>query len=487
MLQKSTKIITTISDRRCDVEFIRSLFEAGMNVVRMNSAHLGPEGMARIVANCREVSPRIATLIDTKGPEIRTTVNENPDAKIFFRTAMVVDFVGAPSESTTARRICLSYPDIAKDVRVGMHILIDDGELDFEILDIDSMTGVIKTRCLNDGALGSRKSVNIPGSDIRLPALTQRDRDVLKAAVGLGVDFVAHSFVRSAQDVKAVRQELDALGSDMKIISKIENQQGVDNFDEILRESYGIMIARGDLGIEVAAERIPVIQHEFIAKCIAAHRPVIVATQMLHSMITNPRPTRAEISDIANAVYQRADCLMLSGETANGRYPVEAVTTMARVASQVENSLSSASSETLIPQLADAHVTSFLARQAVVSSREIGVKAILADALHGRTARFIASFRGSAPVYAICYRRRTMRWLALSYGIKAYYYKDYTPEQRYPLQALRDFIDQELLSPEDRIAYLGAINGTGATFLEVNNVRAILENGCPGSVSKTEN
>ena len=345
------------------------------------------------------------------------------------------------------------------------------------IFDIDRNTGELRARCMNDGALGSRKSVNVPGSDIRLPALTDRDKATLATAASLGVDFVAHSFVRSAQDVKAVQAELDRLGSDMKIISKIENQQGVDNFDEILEASYGIMIARGDLGIEVAAERIPVIQHEMIAKCIAAHHPVIVATQMLHTMITNPRPTRAEVSDIANAVYQRTDCIMLSGETASGRYPVEAVSTMARVAQEVEASLSANITSANIPQLADEHVTSFLARQAVVSEREIGTKAILANAEHGRTARFIASFRGACPVYAICYRRRTMRWLSISYGIKAYYYKDYTQQHRYPIEALHDFISQGLLSPEDRIAYLGALNGTGATYLEVNSVQAILEHG----------
>lgn len=222
--------------------------------------------------------------------------------------------------------------------------------LDFLILDVDTATGIIRARCLNDGGLGSRKSVNIPGSDIHLASLTERDKATLATAASLGVDFVAHSFVRSADDVHAVQAELDRLGSDMKIISKIENQQGVDNFDSILEASYGIMIARGDLGIEVAAERIPVIQHEMIAKCIAAHHPVIVATQMLHSMITSPRPTRAEVSDIANAVYQRADCLMLSGETANGRYPVEAVSTMARVAQEVEASLTATITSDNIPQ-----------------------------------------------------------------------------------------------------------------------------------------
>lgn len=477
MLQKSTKIITTVSDRNCGVDFIRSLFEAGMNVVRMNSAHLGEEGITAIVRNCREVSPRIGIMIDTKGPEIRTTTNEDPNGKIDFREGMLVQFTGNTTAPTSQKVINLNYADIARDVEPGLHFLIDDGELDFEILSVDPATGIISARCRNDGQLGSRKSVNIPGCDIKLPSLSERDKATLAVAARLGVDFVAHSFVRSADDVRAVQAELDSLNSDMKIISKIENQQGVDNFDSILAASYGIMVARGDLGIEVPAERIPVIQHEMIVKCIATHHPVIVATQMLHSMITNPRPTRAEVSDIANAVYQRADCLMLSGETANGRYPVEAVRVMASVAAEVERSVNATQTVDNVPQLADEHVTSFLARQAVVSERKIGTKAIITDATHGRTARFIASFRGISPVYAICYRRRTMRWLSLSYGIKAYYYKDYTPDCRYPLQALRDFLDQGLLSSDDRIAYLGAINGTGATFLEINTVHAILEYG----------
>lgn len=473
---KNTKIITTISDRRCDVDFLRKIFEAGMNVVRMNSAHLDAAGMKKIVENTRAVSPRIGIMIDTKGPEIRTTVLAAGAEKISFTEGAKVIFHGDPAKSTTRSDVYLNYARVAEDVHPGQHFLIDDGELDFLIESVNPANGDITARCLNDGFLGSRKSVNIPGSDIRLPALTERDKEILGVAEELGVDFVAHSFVRSADDVKAVQDYLDSIGSDMKIISKIENQQGVDNIDSILDASYGIMVARGDLGIEIPAEKIPPIQHSIITKCIACHKPVIVATQMLHSMINNPRPTRAEVSDIANAVYQRTDCLMLSGETANGRYPVEAVATMARIATEIEHTLIQDSTAADVPVLQDNHVTAFLARQAVVSEREIGTKAILADSFHGRTARFIASFRGNCPVYALCYRQRTMRWLSLSYGIKAYFYKGYKVEHRYPIDALQDFIEQGLLTPNDRVAFLGALNGTGATFLEINCVSAILEN-----------
>ncbi len=311
---KSTKIICTISDRRCEPDFIRALFDNGMNIVRMNSAHLGREGMEKIVRNVRSVSDRIAIMVDTKGPEIRTTATVD-DSAIHFTAGQKTSFCGAPSQLTSAERINLNYADIANDVRPGDHFLIDDGELDFVVTEVGS-DGIILAEACNDGTLGARKTVNIPGCEINLPSVTERDKTSLATATALGVDFVAHSFVRSKEDVEAVQTVLDSLGSDMKIISKIENQQGVDNFDSILEASYGIMVARGDLGIEVAAEKIPVIQTMMIEKCIAAHRPVIVATQMLHSMINNPRPTRAEVSDIANAIYQRADAMMLSGETA---------------------------------------------------------------------------------------------------------------------------------------------------------------------------
>jgi pyruvate kinase len=470
-MNKFTKIVATISDQRCSKEFIQQLFDNGMNVVRLNSAHLNYDGIKMIVDNVRAVSDRIAILIDTKGPEIRTTTNID-DKPIFFTTGMKVDFSGDASTPTSAQLITLNYADIAKDVNPGDHFLIDDGELDFVIDEVND--GVISTTVLNDGKLGSRKTVNIPGASINLPAISERDRTNISIAVELGVDFIAHSFVRSAQDVAEVQALLDTLDSDIKIISKIENQKGVDNFDEILEASYGIMVARGDLGIEIPAERIPCIQNMMIKKCIEAHKPVIVATQMLHSMINNPRPTRAEVSDIANAVYQRADAIMLSGETANGRYPVEAVATMARVAIEMEKSLNANNVE--VPPLADEHVTSFLARQAVVSAHKIGTKAILTDSFHGRTARYISSFRATIPCFAICHKLNVTRWLSLSYGIKAYYNKDYRTGHHYPTESLKHFVETNLLENDDRIAYLGALNGTGSTFLEINNVAAIIAN-----------
>ena len=410
-MQKFTKIVATVSDKRCDVEFIKQLAEAGVNVVRMNSAHLELEGFRKIVGNVRAASDAIAIMMDTKGPEIRTTVTVD-DVPVKFVAGQKVSVSGNAGGRTSDSEICLNYAAIAGVLKVGDRLLIDDGEVAFRVTAVDGDR--IEAVAENDGTLGSRKSVNLPGVCIDLPAVTERDRRNIGYAVELGVDFIAHSFVRSADDVREVQEILDWHGADTKIISKIENQEGIDNFDSILEASYGIMVARGDLGIEVPAEKIPGIQSMLIHKCITAHKPVIVATQMLHTMIEHPRPTRAEISDVANAVYQRADAMMLSGETAYGKYPVEAVRTMTSVAQEVERSLRSNMEE--VPPLVDRDITSFLAHEAVMSEGKVNTKAIFTDAYRGVSARFIASFRGVIPTFAICHNRSVRRWLALSYG-----------------------------------------------------------------------
>ena len=319
MLLKQTKIVATISDQRCDVDFIKQLFDAGMNVVRMNTAHLGREGAEKLINNVRTVSNRIAILMDTKGPEVRTTVLAEP---IPFKAGDRVKVVGNPEQETTRECISVSYPHFVKDLNVDGHILIDDGDL--ELVVVEKTPDYLLCEVQNEATLGSRKSVNVPGVRINLPSLTEKDRTNILYAIEKNIDFIAHSFVRNKQDILDIKAILDAHNSDIRIVAKIENQEGVDNIDEILEVADGVMIARGDLGIEVPQERIPGIQRVLIRKCILAKKPVIVATQMLHTMISNPRPTRAEVTDIANAIYYRTDALMLSGETAYGKYPVEA-------------------------------------------------------------------------------------------------------------------------------------------------------------------
>lgn len=471
IMQKFTKIVATVSDKRCETEFIKSLAEAGVNVVRMNSAHLELEGFTSLVSHTREADDSLAIMMDTKGPEIRTTVTET-GGKVEFHTGDRVKILGRPDGITTGSEICLNYPAIAKALKVGDRLLIDDGEMAFTVSGVEG--DIVEAVAENDGLLGSRKSVNIPGVRIDLPAVTERDARNIGYAVKLGVDFIAHSFVRSAADVREVQSILEAHGAadKIKVISKIENQEGIDNFDEILEASYGIMVARGDLGIEVPAERIPGIQSMMINKCIAAHKPVIVATQMLHTMIEHPRPTRAEISDVANAVYQRADAMMLSGETASGRYPVEAVRTMTSVVKEVEASLRS---NVEAPPLLDHDITSFIAREAVMSETKVGTKAIFTDAFRGISARFIASFRGNNPTFAICHNRHVYRWLALSFGVTAYYYPhDEENIPRHSVQAVREIVAADHIGLTDRVAYL---TGTrrGARALEILTPEEIFE------------
>ena len=463
---KQTKIVASISDRRCSVDFIRQLFLAGINVVRMNTAHANPEGIREIIHNTRKVSRHIGILIDTKGPEVRTTGTDNP---IPFKIGERVKICGNPDEETTHDCVNVSYTNFVKDVKIGDDVLFDDGELDMKVIDKDDNALYVEVQ--NDGMLGSKKSVNVPGAHIDLPALTEKDKRNILLAIDEDIDFIAHSFVRSKEDVMAVQKILDEHNSEIKIISKIENQEGVDNIDEIIEASYGIMVARGDLGIEVPIERIPGIQRMIIKKCIQAKKPVIVATQMLHTMINNPRPTRAEVTDIANAIYYRTDALMLSGETASGKYPVEAVKTMAAIAEQAEKD-KSRDADIPVPLSEDCDVSEFLSKQAIESTERLNVRGIITDSVHGKTARNLAAFRGPNPVLAICVKERTQRLLALSYGVIAVYQHEKLQPQDQFIAALRMLRQKGYLKMDDKVAYLSGSfgRGGGTTFLEIDKV-----------------
>ena len=469
---KQTKIVCSISDFRCDVEFLRKLFFEGMNVVRMNTAHATKEGMTQVIKNVRTVSPHIGILIDTKGPEVRSTTVKEP---ISYKTGDVVKVFGRPEMETTHDIVNVSYKDFCRDVHEGDHILFDDGALDMLVM--ENTGPMIVAQVQNDGVLGSRKSVNVPGVHIDLPAITERDRSNILFAIEQDIDFIAHSFVRSAADVKAVQDILDEHNSDIKIISKIENQEGVDNIDEIIEASYGIMVARGDLGIEIPLECIPGIQREIIRKCVLARKPVIVATQMLHSMITQPRPTRAEVTDIANAIYMRTDALMLSGETATGKYPIEAVKTMSTIAEQAERDRQRLSGFD-IPLSANCSQKEYLAHAAIDSTRRLGVAGIIADSMTGEVVRYLASFRGPKPILAICYRDKTQRLLNLSYGVIPVFQQDANSPEFTFLAALRMLKQKGYVTMDDKIAYLSGNLGlaAGTTFLEINPVRRVFEN-----------
>jgi pyruvate kinase len=465
MDRKRTKIVATISDKNCQPQFIKELYDAGMDVVRINSAHLSVEAALQIIHNTREVSDKIAILIDTKGPEIRTTACDCP---IQVKKGNHVFLIGDPEKISSGDTIYVSYPSFAADIPIGSLIMIDDGEL--ELIAVKRIDNKLECVVDNEGVLGSRKSVNIPGVKINLPSLTDKDRLFIAMAADNDVDFIAHSFVRSRQDVMDVQAALDEKNSSIKIIAKIENQEGVDNIDDILEKVYGIMVARGDLAIEIPYEKIPGIQRMIITKCIITRKPVIVATQMLHSMISNPRPTRAEVSDIASAIYSQTDAIMLSGETANGKYPVEAVKTMTKVALEVEKNKEKFFD---IPHVnVTGEISAYLAKVAVKTAFRTGAKGIIADTIGGRTIRDMAAYRGINLIMAQCYSLSTMRELALSYGVYASYQEKRKSIDEFIHIALKKLLKTHNLCGEDIVVILAGnfSGGAGFSFIEVGTV-----------------
>lgn len=459
---KKTKIVATISDWKSCPEYIQSLYDNGMNVVRMNTAHINHEGATKIMNDVRAVSNKIALLIDTKGPEVRITNLEE---------GLTVDYGDKVKVSGNLKlHDCLhvNYPNFVNDIHIGAKLLVDDGEIELEVKDKDN--DYLYTEVTNSGIIKNRKSINVPGVSIKLPSLTEKDKDFILFAIENNIEFIAHSFVRNKQDVIDIQNILDEHNSPIKIIAKIENQEGVDKIDEILDYAYGVMIARGDLGIEIPAEKIPSVARMLIKKCIARKRPVIMATQMLHSMIENPRPTRAEVSDIANAVYNRCDAIMLSGETAYGKYGVEAVKIMSKVAAEVEKNKDKRND--IVPPI-NFDISSFLAAKAIEAANEMNTTAIVTDTLSGHNARHISAFRGEMPVYAKCYRPRVMRELALSYGIFASPIQAHSNRDETIQTSLQDLVDQNCISTDDTIVYVGSSYGIRgkASFLEVINVK----------------
>lgn len=468
-LKKSTKIVATISDMRCDVPFLEKVIAEGVNVVRMNSAHMSHEGFERVIGNVRQVSREVAILMDTKGPEVRTTTCSAP---ISYATDDEVRVIADPQVVTTREVISVNYMDFVRDVPVGSTILIDDGTLGLEVLS-KSETELL-CRVQNDGELGARKSINVPGVRINLPSLTEKDKDSILFSISAGVDFIAHSFVRNRQDVLDIQQILDEHGSNVKIIAKIENQEGIDNIDEIIDAAYGIMVARGDLGIEIDMEKIPALQSMIINKCILKKKPVIVATQMLHTMITSPRPTRAEVSDVSGAIMMNTDAVMLSGETAYGKYPIEAVRTMARIIKEAEQHKSNYNAPKLKSGEDDVvDVTSYLSKYAVKSVQKLGVRAIINDTYSGRTVRNLASYRGGVPIYAFCYQEQVARQLALSHGVHPYFMERPSGTKReYFLKALRFLMEKDYLKMDDLVVFIhgGLRDEVGTTSLDISKV-----------------
>lgn len=466
-MEKKTKIICTISDINCEVDFIRELYRNGMNVARINSAHATVEGAEKIVKNVRAVSDKIAILIDTKGPEVRLTSMENAVGFVAKEgdTIEIRNGSGCASSSKCLYTNCECF---VEDVPVGSDILIDDGSIGLKV--VGKNDNALICRVCNNGIIKGKKSVNVPNVHISLPALTDKDRIFLNWAIDADIDFIAHSFVRNKEDLMEIQGILDERESHIKIISKIENQQGIDHLDDILSHCYGVMIARGDLGVEIPAEKIPLIQKKIVQRCRARKKPVIVATQMLHSMIESPRPTRAEVTDVANAITQSTDAIMLSGETASGKYPIEAVRTMSAIAIEMENTIDTS----LDVNLEDVSkpIAAVLARSLVAATLQIPVKAIILDTWTGRTGRYLAEFRPKVPIYAMCYNAFTMRELALTYDIYCYKFEIAGSKEGFVQNSIRILLEDGKISKGDLVGFIGGSfnDELGATYMEFKYV-----------------
>ena len=464
---KKTKIICTVSDNNCEVDFLRSLYENGMDVVRLNSAHASIEGAQKVVDNVRAVSDKIAILIDTKGPEIRLTPMDST-AGFVLKQGERISFMDSTEGLCSHAGLYTNCKSFVKDIPEGAHILIDDGSAD--LLVVEKQNDRLVCEAQNTAAIKGRKSINVPGVEIELPSLTDKDRMFINWAIDADIEFVAHSFVRSSKDLEEINEIIRSRDSHLKIISKIENQQGIDNLEQILNDSYGVMIARGDLGVEIPAERIPHIQKLMIQKCRARKKPVIVATQMLHSMIDNPRPTRAEVTDVSNAIAQRADAIMLSGETAYGKYPVEAVRTMCRIAQESERYIDVSLDVNL--EKVTKPIAAVLARSIVGATEEIPVKAIIFDTWTGRTGRYLAEFRPKVPIYAMCYNGFTMRELALTYDVYGYKFDITGTKEGFVNNSIKILLEDGKISKGDLVGFIGgSFNDVlGATYMEFKYV-----------------
>ncbi|SEO22889.1 pyruvate kinase [Paenibacillus sp. OV219] len=414
---RKTKIVCTIGPSSESLENTKKLINAGMNVARLNFSHGDFEEHGNRIKNirqaCKELGKTVAILLDTKGPEIRLgKLKEEPIELVQGDTITLTteEILG------DRNRIPVTYSNLPADVEEGSTILIDDGLIG---LTVEEVAGTeIKCRIVNSGPIKSKKGVNVPGVHISLPGITEKDANDIIFGIEQGVDFIAASFVRKATDVLEIRELLEKHGANhIQIISKIENQQGVDNLDEILEVSDGLMVARGDLGVEIPAEEVPLVQKKMIQKCNVAGKPVITATQMLDSMQRNPRPTRAEASDVANAVFDGTDAIMLSGETAAGKYPVESVQTMSRIAVRAEETLDYREIFTRQANAQQTTVTEAISQAVANSALDLTAKAIITSTESGYTARMISKYRPKSPIIAVTPVEQVMRRLALIWGI----------------------------------------------------------------------
>ena len=415
---RKTKIVCTLGPSTDKGDVLRQLMLEGMNVARFNFSHGSHEEqkgrLEKLVALRKELNLPVAALLDTKGPEIRLKELKGGKAELKegqLFTLALGDFVG------DASRVAITYEDLHNDVHVGDRILIDDGLIGLKV--IGKTDKEIHCEIINGGELGEKKGVNVPGVPVRLPAITEKDKEDIKFGAEQGIDFIAASFVRNAECILEIKAYLKSLGAPyIPIIAKIENEEGISNIDEIIRAADGIMVARGDLGVEIPAEELPYLQKMMIQKCNDQFKTVITATQMLDSMMRNPRPTRAEVTDVANAVYDGTDAVMLSGETAQGKYPLEALQMMVHIIEQTEKHLDYDSMLEKEHGHLRGGVSSAIGYSSVLAAANLNAKCIITPSVSGATSRVVSNLRPRQEILGVTPNERTLRRMSIYWGVR---------------------------------------------------------------------
>jgi pyruvate kinase len=451
---RKTKIIATIGPKTETKEAIKELADAGMNIARINMSHGSTEWISDVMLRIKETNVNrkvpIAIMVDTQGPEIRTSattefgLEEGDSFKIAVSSAC--DIQEGEKHTTIQTR------GLKEKVKVGDTILVDDGLIALEVLDIEPYH--ISCKVLNKGKLGKRKSVNLPGIRTDLPAITKKDLDDIKISVKYGANFVAQSFVRRKEDVSEMRNVLRKLDSNAMIIAKIEDQEGINNVDEIISEADAVMVARGDLGVEIPLEQIPIVQKSIVDKCILAGKPVIIATHLLESMIENPRPTRAEVTDVANAIFEKADCIMLSGETTKGQYPIKCVETMSKIANTVQSKLKFNHSNNFKTK----NVKEALTLGACINAENLDARAIIVLTKTGKLLSMVSKNRPNIDIFAFTDNIETLTKLVLYWG--AYPFKMGFSDNFDNMadEAIKKLKDKNLLKEHDKVVIVSDIS-----------------------------
>lgn len=476
---KKTKIVATLGPSTSDIEVIKALIKAGVDGARLNFSHGSHDSHGQMIDKLKqareELKKPVALILDTKGPEIR--LKSFKDGSALLEAGKTFTITTDEVEGS-AKKVSTTYKGFPQDMKAGDKILLDDGLIELKVKEVKGND--IICIIINGGTIKDNKGVNVPDTYINLPSLTERDIEDIKFGIKMGIDYVAASFIRSAEDVKEIRRVLEKNGGDkIRIISKIENREGVKNFDAILSASDGIMVARGDMGVEINPEEVPVIQKELIRKSNIKGKLVITATQMLESMIHNPRPTRAEANDVANAIFDGTDCVMLSGETAGGKYPVQAVEMMARIAFVTEGAIDyhqTINSHKIVSE-SDTSITDAIAYAACTISSDLKAAAIATATNSGFTARMVSKFRPDCPIIALTEKEGIGRHLNLYWGVTPVFCRDFGSNEEVTNKVLKSAENLEMAQTGDSIVIVAGfpigIAGTTNT-IKVSTVGDVL-------------